>query len=356
MLRSCFAAAGVIAAAFLFGVGCGSDVEDPADPQQDGTEVGQPPKAGPEKSGDGAGVVLAVNKLFVGETGPDGTASNTAWRQYGFNVDGKVSTTASQDLCKPADGAKPADVYQDGDDGIDNSFGKNVLPILLALVPNPSAEASNAIASGDFTVILKIDGLGEETSYNPLITKLYGGASLGRAPAWDGNDEWPVVPELLSQAGDIESSTVVFPKSYLVDNTWVSGTKGAFTLNLSIAGNNISLSVSGATISLDLDADHKGGINGTISGVLETELLIQELQNVIGAIDANLCQGAALETIILSIRRASDILKNGSQDPSKACDAISIGLGFTAKQVQLGAIAPETPPAENPCMDTAEGG
>src|SRR4051812_42787327 len=41
------------------------------------------------------GTVLGITHLFLGDKNPDGTTDANAWKQYGFNVDNKVSTAAS---------------------------------------------------------------------------------------------------------------------------------------------------------------------------------------------------------------------------------------------------------------------
>src|SRR5262245_50566063 len=73
----------------------------------------------------GMGTVLAASALRVGE------GMNGEWKKFGFNIDGKVSTGTSMDVCKPNAGGNGNTAYPDGDNGIDNSFGKNVLPTIL---------------------------------------------------------------------------------------------------------------------------------------------------------------------------------------------------------------------------------
>ena len=51
------------------------------------------------------------------------------------------------------------------------------------------------------------------------------------------------------------------------------------------------------------------------------------------------------------IAQASDILTDGTQDPTKPCDGISIGLGFDGALVQLGTPVAPPPPPTNPCGD-----
>ena len=40
--------------------------------------------------------------------------------------------------------------------------------------------------------------------------------------------------------------------------------------------------------------------------------------------------------IIEQVKRASDIMVDGTQDPTKTCDGISVGLGFEAQAGALG--------------------
>ncbi len=317
-----------------------------------GAQVGLPPGRPAEgKPGDGATVVMAIDKLFLGDMNRDGTPNGqNGWKQYGFNLDGKVSDKAAKDLCRPAGGASPAQAYPDGNDGIDNSFGKNILPIILGLASDAGTKVNDSINKGSFTIMLAMDKLGSGKTYNPLAAKLYAGADLGGAPKWDGTDEWPIRPELLSNPADPTSSKVVFANGYLTENTWVSGNKGDLTLSLSISGFTLDLKISSALLAVDLDAAHKAGSNGTIAGIIETEVLIAEIKKVAGAFDKTLCSGSTIDGIANQLRQASDIMKDGSQDPAKTCDGISIGLGFSAKQVKLGKIAPASTGAANPCQ------
>ena len=321
----------------------------------------KPPKAGPETPGDGPGVTLAIRKLYLGDTDRDGKPSTSAWEDFGYDLDNKISTATSKDLCKPAAGAKGADVYPDGTDGIDNSFGANIMTLITTLAPDASTQINDSIEGGAFTILLKMEDMGTGDSYNPLLTKLYGGAKLVDAngmevaPKWDGSDQWPVFSELLN-GGNIDDPKVQFPKSYVVKDeqtgarTWVSGTSGEIALNLSIQGFSLALTIGQAVISAEVPSDNKSATNGTIAGIINTEQLISELAKVAGSFSPDLCPpSATFESLAQQIRQASDILTSGSQDPSKECDGISIGLGFEMSAVELGAVAPPAEPGEDPC-------
>jgi hypothetical protein len=49
------------------------------------------------------------------------------------------------------------------------------------------------------------------------------------------------------------------------------------------------------------------------------------------------------------IREASDMMQDGTQDPAKECDGISIGLGFEMTRVVIGTASPPVAPPPDPC-------
>jgi hypothetical protein len=75
-----------------------------------------------------------------------------------------------------------------------------------------------------------------------------------------------------------------------------------------------------------------------IGGVLNTDEFIAEVKKIGWVFD--LCSDSLYGDIITSVKQASDIMTNGTQDPNKTCDGISIGLGFEMKEVQIGVVGP----------------
>lgn len=290
------------------------------------------------------GVVLAIDTLNFGDVGMDTSAS----QKLGFNVDSLVSTAQSMDLCMPVSGADKNKVYADGDMGIDNSFGKNVLPLLLNLAPGFSDATTANITDGKFTMMLDFVGLTAAADQPTLTTRLYGGTDLGSPPAFDGKDCWPVVPELLTDPTDIKTSSVVFDKSAVAANKWTSGAAGTISLTVPAGTSSITLTIHKAQITLDLAADHKSATGGIIGGVLDTEEFIKEIKKAIYSIDPAYC--ALIGTVEKQIRQDSDILNDGTQDKTKPCNGISIGFGFTMKAVQLGGVGDKATPAAGACM------
>jgi hypothetical protein len=183
-----------------------------------------------------------------------------------------------------------------------------------------------------------------------MVTQLYGGADLGAAPRFDGTDAWPVDPRGLNDPSDLtQGSKVQFVNSYLVGNTWVSGDLGTVTVPLLISGFELDLVINHAILSGQLSADHTQLSGGQISGVLDTQQLATAFRRLAGSFDPSLCSGSTIESIIGELEMASDILTDGTQDPTKPCNGISIGLGFNALPAQLGPVAPPPQPPPDPC-------
>ena len=327
----------------LAAYGCGSDSDDnqgaqTTDPTEEPCNCGLPPEDPEAGPGDGEGVVLAINKLFLGDTDRSGNPDPNAWKNYGYNLDNYASTVSSKNVCKPRAGGQPS-IHNDGNNGIDNAFGKGILPLITNLEPEPTARVNAEIEEGSFTLMLKLDGVGTADNYSGIKASLYAGGSLENPPAWDGNDEWPVLTELL-EGGDINKPKVVFTDSYVANRTWV-GKADALTVNLSLSGVTLGLTIRNAIVTMDLDSNNAGAKNGIIAGILEVDELLKTIQDVAQNI---LCEDiSGFESIINSIGANADILKDGTQDPNQVCDGISIGLGFEALPVKLG---PVTEPAE----------
>ena len=283
--------------------------------------------------------VLAATKLVFGE------GSSGQWKQVGLNIDGLESTAASKDVCQPNSGAFTITPYPDGEAGIDNSFGKNLLPQILALYPTWVTDINSGLLNGVFTVLMKMDCLPPTGDVPVFNTSLFGGTGLGSVPKFDGTDKWPVAPELLSNPMDPESSTIIFEKSSVKGASYDSGKNETFILTIPIktmtATTSIKLTLYAAQTTMTLSADRKSATGGTIGGVLNTEEFVAEIKKV-GAL-LGLCDGALFDSLLMQLRQASDIMADGTQDPTKVCDGISMGLGFEMKQVLLGDVGPAAP-------------
>jgi hypothetical protein len=300
--------------------------------------AGQPPgKPDTKPSAQPTNVeTFAIQTLLLGEYDRVTKApSTTAWKSYGYNLDGKVTTKDSTDVCTAA--VKTNQI--DGNNGIDNAFGSVILPIIqtAASLQTPSDTISQAIAGGSFTIQIQVTGLDDTPTQTAtgLTGQLFASGSYGGTPAFDSTTDWPVNAQLLVNPSDPTKSKITFSDSYVVNGTFVSGdlkTGGVqVSISLVFQGVPLTLSVNHAVITFDHTTANDAA-NGTIAGVIDTAQLITGLKSVAGRISQSLC-GSAFDGIAQQITQASDIMKDGSNAPGAACDGISVGLGFIGKKV-----------------------
>lgn len=297
---------------------------------------------------DADDVVLAVNAFFYGDTDFDGGLNPSAWMQLGHDIDGVSTHGDYTGHCQPAAGAQAASL-DDGDNGIDNGFGKTVLPVFTSLLPTFSINAQQIINDGNFTLLLKLDEIVDGLDQDPLVARLYGAAPLGMPPAFDGTDCWPILQEQLGAPPDVDSVQVVFTDSVLAGNQWSSGsTPVTVELPLNLLGIQATIRVYQARLSMFLDSKHETATLGRLGGVLDADEFVDEMRNVFAFADLAYC-AEAFDAFETQIRRAADIMVDGTQDDSQVCNGISIGLGFTMTEVGIGGVAPAQPKPAKPC-------
>ena len=292
------------------------------------------------------GTILAVERLFLGDTDWNGDQASDAWESFGRDIDGVVTSNDFSGHCLPAGGATANGVFPDGPNGLDNSFGKSVIPILLSASQDGVSEpATMAISMGGSTLIFDMIGL-TSSDQSPVETRLYGASELGMAASFDGEDCWPVAESSLTDPADITSANTVFADAAVVSDVWSSGAPTTLDVTFSAQGVGVPLRLYQAQITMRLNAAHDAATQGQISGVIDTEEFNATLADVIGAFDPSLCTGAVLSAIQNQIRQASDIMTDGTQDPTATCDGISIGIGIEASAVHLGGVGPSVLPPD----------
>jgi len=286
------------------------------------------------------GTAMAISKLTFGQ------GDSGQWKTFGFDLDGKKSTEKSTDLCIPAAAASTDIPYPDGVNGIDNSFGKNLLPEIVALYKTWPQDVNTAIGEGDFNALIKMYCVPKKGDVAKMTTKVFGGTPLVPAPKWDGKDKWPVAPELLADTSDPESSTIVFQNSSIKGQMFDSGKGQEFILTVPMKSKTrsaeIKLVLHSAHVTMKLSADRKSATGGMIGGVLDTEEFVNEVYKIGYVFD--LCDEDLFDDVITLVRQSSDILNDGTQDPTQVCNGISIGLGFEMQEVQIGDVGPAPPP------------
>lgn len=145
--------------------------------------------------------------------------------------------------------------------------------------------------------------------------------------------------------------------SYVSSGTWVGEMGGEFTLALSVRSQSFKLVVQRPLVAISVGSSSDEVSSGTIGGIVPVESLLAEVRQAVGHASSALCDLAAFETLAVEVRGAADSLADGTQDPSRVCDAISVGLGFDAVTVvrppDHGEIAQQATPLADPCSATS---
>jgi hypothetical protein len=325
----------------------------------------------------------------MGDTDRTGVTNSAAWRAYGYNLDNLVTTKASTDVCTLAAGASKT-TQVDGNGGIDNSFGENILPIFITTAGSDwSQTIDTSIEDGTFTYTFYVTGFddaaGNTTSATGLTGVFLAGGSYaaqhnGGAPAWDATTEWPVVPTLMNGCSPVtgcgagctygsapgacpvnplSAATIRFPSAYQAGGTFVNGVSSP-SLPLSL-GAWLPLNLHSALVTFQPKAP--GSVtDGTIAGVLITSEFVSALQSIAGNISTSLCSGSAFQSIAQQIEQASDIVIDPSSgavsnSAGTTCNGISIGLGFEGTEIDpptSSDIEATAATAPNPCGDAGQ--
>ncbi|MEO7113636.1 MAG: hypothetical protein ABI183_24570 [Polyangiaceae bacterium] len=276
---------------------------------------------------------FVARKLYLGDTDRSGVSGVTAWKAYGANVDGKVTTAASSDVCTLQPGAAKS-AQADGNDGSDNSFGENILPTILNVFGAKFSTQLNAgIEGGGSTFMLDLTGLTDDTAQtlSPVSAQLFSGASIG-TPTWNATSgEWGAYKSSLV-GGSLSSGAITkFPTASISAGTWTTGTSGDLPFNISLGTATLALVVHHAVISFAHSSANSATL-GNVSGVLTTDEFITAFKKIAGNLSIELCSGSTFDSIVAQFREASDILADGTNTTGVTCDGISIGFGFDATE------------------------
>jgi len=319
-------------------------VDAPADAAADVANIGVIPTATGSQTPSTATVNLAFHVLWMGETDKNTmfTPDTRAWETFGYDIDGKITTAASTDVCTLAPGAS-SDVQIDGDDGIDNSFGANLVGYLSAAFISGSTTGfsdylTGRIEHGDYTFLADTVGLTKSpTQTNRGLTMgFYGASKISGTPTFTLADNWPVNAATLADGVTLASGAKTsLSDSYVVNGTFVSGDPADFIFTISVEGQPFALIIHQAVLTFQHTIDDSGAshaVNGTIAGVLRPTELNAGIETLTGSIQNGMFCGL-VGFFTTAVTESQDILLDGTNTAGMPCDAISIGLGFDADEI-----------------------
>lgn len=295
-------------------------------------------------------VVPGERRWFVLRSVDLGMKTPDSWSQLGFDLD-RRSTSAeesktSANSCRRANDSSSR-ALADGADGIDNSFGHWAMSIVKSFKADANEVANAEIASGGYTLLLRIDGAvdGDNASAPGA---LYAAGKHAGKPTFAPDDQWPVWSSTLSDGVDLEKPIRKFPLGYVRSGTWVSGEVGEGPEPIWFPLFGPMKVQASALLSVEL-ATGKGVMAGALPVPELLSMTSRWLQK------AGSCPGDDAHRIFFStMAQSADLVLGGKdlQDPGRSCDAVSFGIGFELTKVKAPTVVvaePEPEPSE--CAD-----
>ena len=275
----------------------------------------------------------------MGESDRSGTPFNTAWKAFGYDIDGHITFKDSTDVCAAVIKTNQIDGFL----GADNEFGSVLLPIVETGLGTDriSNDVSGFVADGAWTLLLQTTGLNgkPDQTATALSAQIFVGAST-TSPAFDSSTDWPVTPSSLNDGTTIASGARVHFDTVYVANGTIVATDASQALTIPMmfviydaqSKQPSRPAVMTLRISRPIVTWSTTGDDGMIAGVMLAADVIAAATQLSHQLGGSLC-GSGLDGILQQCAQALDILDDGTNHAGVACTATSIGLGFHAKRV-----------------------
>jgi hypothetical protein len=337
-------------------------------------------RPGPQDAKDVGPVIMAIDSMKVGSLDDNGALDPNAWKDLGFDLDGVC--TAS-DTCESVDPPPSCQVGgsalpRDGKYCRDNTFGR--LEYAAALIPELTTKYglsddrfNCALCVGHYNFLIRVTGYNGEPNDDRVRIDFYPSPGLEKPLPWDcSKPDWrthpcftPDMPWTVEEGatadgrpgpelgdGKMFDDAAYVRDGYIVarlpEDTlfWFPGYKAlvvAYPLRLQNA-------VVTGRIARGADGIWRIG-DGMIGGRTLGDDVVKGFR-LMGFCDTNDPQNYDLMTTF--VRSNLDVLADGRSDSNVPCNAMSVGIGYTAVQARAGKLERVEPLVE--CKLHASGG
>lgn len=338
------------------GAGYWSGTNDEGCPTVKRPTVADKPRPQPSTIPDEGPIVVALRRIDLGTTNPaDGGAADTAWQTLGFDMDGlctgssKTCGKSDEPACKPLQGQTPID----GEYCRDNSFGN--LATTLTYASSLTSEFGFgtfdcALCSGALNFLVRIQGYngqqdddGIDVDFFPAVgletpLPIDCSANIPDTACFRSFMPWNIDRKVVTGANPGDSpSTLRATTAFVKSGSLVLFLPDPFPIYF--PGDDTIIRPFPITV-------HQGFITGKLAkqadgtwrvddGMIGGSTLLTEVLASLEEI--GLCQGDTNYTVAKGvIENVADVLGSGKLDKNAPCDAVSVGVGFTAQQATLG--------------------
>ncbi len=339
--------------------GADAAVEAPVDAAK--CPLARPPaRPTSEDAADGPELVFALRNIFL--------IQGDEWARTGFDLDGRCSGPPDFDVeCLPQSAASPE---VDGELGIDNSVGHNLLPLVNVVYGGElQSFVTGAQDGGNGVFIFRIRGYNGEADdprvdvtvsqsvagtiplpdgSAPTLTimgtddvKLPDG-STPPPPAWDGRDYFWLRSDTLA-GGNLEQPLVRDDNAYIAGHTLVIRPRDRVDIIFSGVGVGVLVNLSDPLFAIDLAEDLQTAPRAVFAGRWAVTDILNTAESI------GICQGDPLyDVTFAALQEAADVRSDPKTGGSGLpCDAVSIGVTADGVRARIGGVG-----APNPRPDT----
>jgi hypothetical protein len=296
--------------------------------------------------------VVALHTIDVG-------LSDAGTIGLGYDLD-KVYTHTAAPACGPESckAAVVGSTHPDTPGGRDDSAGE-LIGTLAGFDPTQfnTTTVSQRLQNGTYSVLLQILHYNGTPNDTQVSVGLYASTGIegDAGAAWNGNDSWtidqgfvvngdasPILPNHLDGAAYVTNGTLVMHVNFPISLGSFSSGTFSIALTAGLITGKIVPAGSGYALA-----------GGQITGRWRISDLLQAVQAV--TVGGNtLCPGSTYYSLLKTEAcQYADIMTDPMQDNTMAtCDALSLGIGFSADPALLGPVVSGTPKA-SPCGDAA---
>lgn len=292
-------------------------------------------------------LILAVRLLDFAEKVPPSEST------VGFDIDGSCTCIdAPGEVCKPW---KPRSTLCDGPGGRDNSFPRLLQTLVTFGFAQSSAQLSQTLENGDFTLLLRIRGWNLQPNDPEVSVSFYTSSGTTKAPEWTGKDVWNVLDNTVAN-GSIDQPVLQDTNAYVSDGNLVASLP-TFDLNdkkvVIQLNERFGLALSGARIvgKLESLAGAYRIFGGTLVGTWRDRDFFTQVATIKDPLDATktVCTDNALYPQVKANFCDIADLAGNSADLSGVCASTSIAMSFNAQEARLGQITMLPPPNTSTC-------
>lgn len=290
-------------------------------------------------------LVFAANDSDVGDSieGPNGAPR---YKSMGYDLDNTCTGQGQGSSCVKPEWESTA-VPLDSPQGRDNSANAVFYQASLYLAPQERAFADfkTDLDSGKQTVLVRIRGYNGRADDDQIEVAVFAGTlwenvlSGGPAPIWDGHDRWRVTTPWLIRTADgslnLDSPRFRDTHAYVSNNTIVAHLDTVLLGIAFIPAGTWQQAVLSARIVRDGDAVTLR--DGMITGRWPARDMLRflRLELLPGADTASCRDGVIYSAIVREFCPYVDIA-SGEDGPAAVCDSVSIFIGFSAAQAEIG--------------------